>query len=152
MRISATLTESIAICDRLNTTNVNNVSVNTIGVDMSKFKRVLWVVENHGLNAAGTIDGRVQICANSNFNTPVNMTGTNLNQMTANFKVQTVEVRQDQVVAAGAGNKYARLQLTGGGNALNLSAIGLGVHSVYGPANQFQLNTSYLDTPVVCNI
>ena len=153
MAFNENLTQALSYIDVINFNAANNTNLNSIGVDMSKFKRILYVVQNGGIGAAGTIDGRLQCSANSNFNTITNISGTNLTQITANNVAETVEVRADQVTNANANARYVRLQLTTGGNALTgVWATGIGSQSEQAPASQYNLNTTYLAVGVVCNI
>lgn len=148
---SEQLSQQLSFCDVLNITNINNGAYNTIGVDMSKFRRVLFVIVAHGLNAAGLIDARLQSASAAAFSTPVNMTGTNITQISKNYTVTTIEVRGDQVVQQNAGHRYVRCNITGSGNALNATVLAFGDASAQKPASQFDLNTSYLNEKIVCN-
>ena len=146
------LTQGLSIQDVVNITNNNNTNTNSTGIDMSKFKRILYIIQNLGLGAAGTIDGRLQSAANANFNANVhNITNSNLTQITANNVLATIEVRADQVQQQNPGDRYVRLQLTGGGNALNFVAIGLGGEAEQKPASQYDLNTTFVAQRVVVN-
>ena len=64
----------------------------------------------------------------------------------AHNAVATVEVRADQVAA---GDRYVRLQLTGGGNAVTAGAIGLGTEAGHKPANAQDVSNTYLSQRVV---
>lgn len=149
---SETLTQGLAIMDVVNLTNNNNTNTNSSGIDCSKVKRILYVIQNVGLGSAGTIDGRLQASANSNFNVLTNLSGTNLTQITTNNVIATIEVRADQVTSQSAGARYVRLQLTGGGNALNFVAIGYGAQSEQAPAGpNYDVNSSFIAQRLVCN-
>jgi hypothetical protein len=146
------LTQALSIADVINSASVNNTNTNSIGVDMSMFKRVIFIVQAASLGAAGTLDGRLQSAAASNFATPHNISGSNFTQITTattpgNNALATVEVRADELQA---GDKYVRLQLTGGGNAITVGAIGLGAEAVHEPGNLLgNLNNTYLSQQVV---
>jgi len=131
------LTQGLAIADVINRVNNDNTNTNSIGVDMSRFKRGLYIVINSG--GTGTINGRLQAAANANFNVLSNITGSNLNATNTVNGVQTVEIRSDQLPA---NTRYVRLQLTGSAAAVNVSALGLFGESHYKPASQFNLNAS----------
>ena len=151
------MTQALSIADVLNSQSVNNTSVSSAGVDMSKFHRVMYVIQAPSLGAAGTLDGRLQASAQSNFNVVTNITGTNLTQiLTAstpgNNAVATIEVRSDEVANLSNSLKYVRLNLTGGGNAITVSAVGLGGISSQGPASQFDVGNTILSQRVVCSI
>ena len=146
------LTESLSVADVLNTGTINNTNANSAGLDLSKFHRVMWLIQAGSLGAAGTLDGRLQSCANSNFNAGVNnIANSNLTQITTattpgNNAVATVELRADQITA---GDRYVRLQLTGGGNAITAGAIGLGAEAGHKPGNAADLSNTYLSQRVV---
>ena len=150
------LTQGLSVIDVINFSAANNTNLNSIGVDMSLFKRVIFVIGNGGLGAAGTIDGRLQSAALSNFATVHNITGSNLAQInttgtiSGNNLTSTIEVRSDQVQQQNSGDRYVRLQLTTGGNALTgVWAVGLGGEAAQKPASNDNLNTKYLQQSVV---
>ena len=58
----------------------------------------------------------------------------------------TIEVRDDQLTA---GDRYLRIQLTGGGNAINVQAIGLGGEGDTKPANLNDVNNTFLSQRIV---
>ena len=143
------LTQKLAYIDVINSQSVNNTSVSSLGVDMGRVKRLLYIITPTNVGAAGTIDGRLQSSATSNFATAHNIANSNFTQLTANNVATTVEVRADQVVGGNAGDRYVRLNLTGGGNAVTVTAIGLGGDAEQCPASQYNLNTTYLTVGTV---
>jgi hypothetical protein len=149
MSYTEQMTQKLSYCDVINSQSVNNTSVSSIGVDMSKFKRVLFIITPTNVGAAGTVDGRLQSAAATSFASPHNIANSNFTQLTANNVATTVEVRADQVVGNTAGDRYVRLNLTGGGNAVTVGAIGLGSDSEQKPASQYNLNTTYLTVGTV---
>ena len=150
MPYSEQMTQALSIADVINLTNNNNTNTNSTGVDMSKFKRVMYIVEY--LSGAGSIDGRLQSSPNSNFNVVHNLTNTNLTTMvTSNAVLETVEVRSDQVTQQQSGDRYVRLQLTVSGGATNVAAVGLGGNSEQSPSSQYDLNNTFITGRVVCN-
>jgi hypothetical protein len=141
------LTQGLSVADVLNQQTVSNASIASIGIDMTKFRRVMFVVQAASLGAAGTLDGRLQSCAQANFASGVhNIANSNCAQITANNALATVEVRDDQL---SAGDRYLRLQLTGGGNAITVGAVGLGGEAEEKPAKASDLNSTYLSQRVV---
>ncbi len=127
------LSQALSLADVFNYATVTNVSMNTLGIDMSRFKRALWLITGVGIGAAGTIDGRLQSALNSNFNVLHNITGSNITQITANGVMATVEVRADQVTQQNTGDRYVRLQGTGGGNPVTFAMVGFGSEAVQKP-------------------
>jgi len=145
------LTQGLSVIDVLNSQSVNNASVNSaVGVDMSKFRRVLFIIQAASLGAAGTLDGRLQSSASSSFASGVhNISNSNLTQITANNALATIEVSADLVASYNAGDRYVRLNLTGGGNAITVAALAVAGEGVEKPAKNNDLNTTYLSQRVV---
>jgi hypothetical protein len=141
------LTQGLSVADVLNQQSVNNASVASAGIDMSKFHRAMYVIQLGSLGSAGTLDGRLQSCFEANFAASVhNIGSTNLTQITTtttpgNNAVATMEIRDDQLQA---GDRYLRLQLTGGGNAITVGAIGFGGEAEYKPAKANDVSNTYL--------
>src|SRR4051812_26661776 len=123
-------TQKLGYVDVLNTQSVNNTTASSLGFDLSKAKRILYVITPSNVGAAGTVDGRLQSSATSNFSTAHNIANSNFTQLTANNVATTVEVRADQVVGGNAGDRYVRLNLTCGGNAVTVGAVGIATDSV----------------------
>jgi hypothetical protein len=146
------LTQALSVADVLNSASVNNTNAASSGIDMSKFKRALYVIQCGSLGAAGTVDGRLQSCSLANFASNVhNIANSNLTQINTsttpgNNAVATIEVRADQVTI---GDQYVRLQLTGGGNAVTVGAIGLGGEAIHKPGNAADVNNTFLSQRVV---
>jgi hypothetical protein len=145
------MTQKLSVIDVLNSQSVTNASVNsTVGVDMQKFRRVMFVIQCGSLGAAGTLDGRLQSSASSTFASGVhNISGTNLTQITANNALATIEITADQVNFLNNGDRYVRLNLTGGGNAITIGALALATDGDQKPENKQDLNTTYLSQRVV---
>jgi hypothetical protein len=143
---SEQMSQGLSVADVVNTQNVNNTNLNSIGIDMSKFHRALFVIQCGSLGAAGTVDGRLQSSANSNFNGVHNIANSNLTQITVNNSLATIEVRADQVQA---GDQFVRCQLTGGGNSVVVGIIGLGGEAIHKPGSANNLNNTYLSQQVV---
>jgi hypothetical protein len=145
------LTQGLSVIDVLNSQSVNNAAVSSaVGVDMQKFRRVLFLIQAGSLGAAGTLDGRLQSSASSTFAAGVhNITNSNLTQILANNAIATIEVSADLVNFYNQGDRYVRLNLTGGGNAITVAAVALGGEGVEKPAKNNDLNTTYLSQRVV---
>jgi hypothetical protein len=153
MSATETLTQGLVYTDTLNYQTVNNASVTTLGTDLSKYGRVIYLVRLHNTVAGtGTLDGRLQGSATSAFTVNTNITGTNFTQLTANNTATTVEIRADQLAGFVAGYRYVRLSLTGATNAVTVDVIGLASDAKAAPGSQGNLNTSYLTAGVVCNL
>ncbi len=146
-----TMTQALAIMDVINSTNITNANSNSAGLDMSEVKRCRYFLKSINLGAAGTLDARLQSSPNSNFNVVHNITNTNIVQVNTNNVISTIEVRSDQVTQQNNGDRFVRLQMTGGGNAITVDAFGLGGESIQSPASQFGLGTNFVQQAVVCN-
>lgn len=153
MGFTETMTQRLQYADVLAYQTVNNGAAVSLGIDMSKVKRAIYVVNLHNTVAGtGTLDGRLQGSANSNFTGNTNITGTNFTQLTANNTATTVEIRSDQLVSFNSRYRYVRLSVTGATNAVTCSATGLGSDGIQSPASQYNLNTTYLTAGTVCNL
>ncbi len=134
--------------------NIGNTTANfnsAIGIDMSKFKRALFVLQLGVLNTAATLDARLQSSAFSSLNTVVNITGTNITQVLAASNSNTIvlmEVRSDQVAQQNAGHRYVRLNCVVGGSSINIGVIGFGCEPIQRPADQY-VNTTIVIQEVV---
>jgi hypothetical protein len=150
------LTQGLSVIDVLNSQTITNASASSqVGVDMQKFRRVLFIIQAGALGAAGTLDGRLQSSASSTFASGVhNVTNSNLTQINVNTTpynnaIATIEVSADLVNFYNQGDRYVRLNLTGGGNAITVAALALGGEAVEKPAKNNDLNTTYLSQRVV---
>jgi hypothetical protein len=156
MSFMETLTQKISVCDVLNSQSVNNATIQSIGINVANFKRVMYIIQAASLGAAGTLTGYLQSAAASNFATAHNITNTNLTTINttttpSNNALATIEVRVDQVNQQNPGDQWVRLALVGGGNAITVGAIGLGADSPHKPDNLLggDLNNTYLSQRVV---
>ncbi len=148
-----TLTQRLAIADVLNYQSINNASVTSLGIDMSQVTRAIWILWGWTTTAGtGTLDARLQGSKNSNFTTNTNISGTNITQLTANNVGTTVELRSDQLASLSLNYRYVRLHVTGATNAFTASGHGIGTDSIQAPANQYNLNTTFLTVGTVCNL
>jgi hypothetical protein len=156
MAYTEAMSQGLSMADVINTQSVNNASVNSLGINMAQFKRVMFIIRAGSLGSAGTLDGRLQSCFESNFASNVhNIANTNLTQITTsttpgNNALATIEIRADQVVSNNSADQFVRLQLTGGGNAITVGAIGLGGDAIHKPGNVANdLNNTYLSQRVL---
>lgn len=151
--MNETLTQKLAYADVMNYSSINNSTNTSLGIDMSKFKRAIWTVNLWTTTAGtGTVDGRLQGSANSNFTGNTNITGTNITQLTANNTGTTVEIRSDQLASFNSLYRYVRLHVTTATNACTVSAVGLGGDAAQSPASNANLNTTFLASQTVCSI
>ncbi len=142
---SEQLCQGLAVMDYmppLNAASNANAVYSGVPIDMSKFKRCLYVINVGVPAAAATIDAYLQSCLNSNFNSSVhNITNSNITQVTAANNTNTqvkLEVRADQVTQQNAGDRYVRLAVVLGGNTAFYSALGFGGESEQKPGSQYE--------------
>jgi hypothetical protein len=114
-------------------------TVTSGGVDMQKFKRVLFILQVGSLGAAGTVDAKLQssnLVAGAYTDIPAsNITQINTGGAGSN-RIVTLEIRSDQVAGlAAAGQRFVRLSVTVGGNAVLIGAVALGGEAVEKPAS-----------------
>jgi len=140
------LTQGLSLADVVNVQSVNNTTVNSGGIDMTKFHRAMYEIQCGSLGAAGNVNGNLQSSAQANFNVAHNIASSNITQITQNNARVTIEVRDDQLTA---GDRYLRLQLTGGGNAITVGAVGLAAEADYKPASAQDVSNTYLSQRVV---
>jgi hypothetical protein len=138
------MSQSLSLADVINGSSITNTNINSVGVDMSRFRRFMYeIIVTAG---AGTVDGRLQASAQANFNVVSNISGSNIAPLNTVNARKTIEVRADQLPA---GTRYLRLQLTGSVSAVTVLAEGWGSEPNYKPASQFDLNTAYISERVV---
>jgi hypothetical protein len=114
-------------------------TVTTGGVDLSKFHRVLFVLQVGSLGAAGTVDAKLQ-SSNLVNGAYTDVPASNITQINTggagNNRIVTLEIRGDQVAGLPTANqRFVRLSVTVGGNAVLLSAVALGAEAVEKPAS-----------------
>ena len=86
--------------------SLNNSSATTGGVDMQKFRRVLFIVQTGTVTGGGSLSVQLQQSADGS-SSWTNITGTALTALTASSKIASVEMRADQMT-----NRYVRASLT----------------------------------------
>jgi hypothetical protein len=125
---------------------ITSGSVNTGGIDLSLFRRALFVLD------AGTVTGTTPTLTLQIQESPDNATWTNnpiipTFQLTASNQVGTAEIRAGQL---SAGKRYARAQLTVGGTtpSFTFACIPVGGECDHKPGNKFQ-DASVVATQVV---
>lgn len=116
--------EKLSLADKLDPVSNAAGTVTTTGIDLSKGKQVMYEIQIGAL--PGTLDANLQSAALANFQTPHNVTNSNITQLTssnANTRV-TLEVNADQVQQQNAGDRYVRLRVVIGTGNTVLGATG----------------------------
>ncbi len=106
-------------------------TVTTGAVDLSKFHRAIFAVMVGNIGAAGTVDAKLQQSA-TGAGGWTDVAGSNITQVTVSNKVVTLEIRYDQLTA---GQRYARLSVTVGVNAVLIAALAIGGEAVQKPGS-----------------
>jgi hypothetical protein len=106
-------------------------TVTSGGVDLQKFRRALFVLQVGAVGAAGTVDAKLQQSA-SLATSYTDIAGSNITQITVSNKIVTLELRAGQLTGA---NRYVRLSVTVGGNAVLLSALAIGGEAIDKPGS-----------------
>jgi hypothetical protein len=88
---------------------LNNSTQKTGGVDMSKFKRALFLVAVGSVTAGGSLTARLQESVDTTDGNFSDVAGGAATAVTASTKIVTMEERADQL---SAGKRYLRVVLT----------------------------------------
>jgi hypothetical protein len=127
------LSQALSIQDKIDPVSQAAGTVNGNAVDMSKFQRVMAVVQVGSVGASGTVTAQLQSCSASSFASGVNNVTAVSTTVNANNKVLTLECRADQLTP---GDRYVRVQVVVGTNAVLISAVVLGGEAEYKPASR----------------
>jgi hypothetical protein len=154
------VTQAVGFADVVNYQSVNNTSVNSLGIDMSKFKRALFLtlLPQAGPTGQGALNVALQISNTSNFAINTTLTTSNFTtaaNLSVNNTFSTLEIRADQMAYLQSQARYVRLYLTASGQALNCAGFGFGFEAIQKPGGvgslSGNLNTTYLAASAVVN-
>jgi len=106
-------------------------TVTTGALDLARFHRVLCVLMVGNVGAAGTMDAKLQQAPTSG-GAWTDVAGSSITTVTASNKVVTLEIRADQLAA---GQRYVRLSVTIGVNAVLIAALALGGEAIQKPGS-----------------
>lgn len=110
---------------------LNNASANTGGVDMSKFRRALFVVDVGAVTGGGSLVAKLQESADDS--SYADVTSGAAAAVTASSKVVTLEIRAGQL---SSGKRYVRCRLTEGGSQnVVCGCVPLGGEAIARPAS-----------------
>jgi len=146
------LTQALCIQDYILPTNAAAATANSLGVDMSKFGRVIFDISIGAITGAGTLDAKLQSCNLANFASNVhNMTGGSITQITNASPncIVTVETRADAVAQLNAADKYVRLQCVVTTNNVIYGVVALAGEAVEKPASNQNANTTVIPQQLV---
>jgi hypothetical protein len=130
---SEQLTQALSFCTEVDPQVLNNSNKTAGGIDMSRFKRALFVVNVGAVAGGGALTMQLVESVNANLSSPSNLAGSNVSQSgynTANSLV-TFEARSDQMT-----KRYLGLKVTETGSQnVNVCVIGFGGEAVLKPGN-----------------
>jgi len=129
------ITQRLGITAAANPQILNNASVNSGAVDMSKFHRAFFILEIGTVVAGGSINAQLIQSVSSNLGSSSNVPGSNtgLTALTTSNKQYTFEVRADQLTA---GQEFVGLQVTEtAGHNVTLCVVGYGDEANHKPGN-----------------
>jgi hypothetical protein len=110
---------------------LNNATLQTGGIDMSKFKRALFVVDVGATGAGFSVTALLQ--ESPDLSSWFTLAGTTINAITAQSKVATLECRSDQLTST---RRYLRCAVTeGNGQNVSVAVIPLGGEAVQKPGS-----------------
>lgn len=132
------LTEALAIADKIApTTFTASQAINSEGVDMQKFRRIMYTVHQ---GAGGLPTLMLQSAATSNFATPHTISGSVSGNTTTSGGITTLEVSAESVEDQNPGDRFVRLRIVNSGTDTLAGAICYG-WSMQKPANLHDIAT-----------
>jgi hypothetical protein len=127
------LTQALGFCTEVDPQVINNTGKTAGGIDMSKFKRALFVVNVGAVTGGGSLNFQMIEDVQSSLATATNLAGNNTSQTaftTAN-KIVTFEARADQMT-----KRYLGLKVTETGSQnVNVCIIGFGGEAILKPGS-----------------
>jgi hypothetical protein len=137
------LTQALGFCTEVDPQVLNNSNKTAGGVDMSKFKRALFIVNVGAVVGGGALTLQLIEDTQSSLATATNLAGANTSQAgfnTAN-KIVTFEARADQM-----SKRYLGLKVTETGSQnVNVCVIGFGGEAIQKPGSA--QNAASVNTP-----
>ena len=114
------LSDSVLFTNHISLRSLTGTAVNGTAVDMQGWDGVAFMIPAGIFGTNGTLDGLVQTDDNSGFNSPTNVTNSNLTQIpAANANaIAVVELWRPS-------ERYVRLQLTGQTNGVTGGAVAM---------------------------
>lgn len=133
--------QRIAVVGTIDPQSAAAGTYDTDGVDMSKFRRALFVLLAGALGASATVDAKLQGSAdNSTF---VDITGKVITQLTKagtdDNKQALLEISDAELTDASSTYRYVRMRVTTATAASLIAVVALGVDPRYAPASDNDL-------------
>jgi hypothetical protein len=127
------LTQALGFCTEVDPQVINDTSKTAGGIDMSKFKRALFVVNVGAVTGGGSLNFQLVEDTQASLATATNLAGNSVSQTgftTAN-KLVSFEARADQMT-----KRYLGLKVTETGvQNVNVCVIGFGGEAIEKPGN-----------------
>jgi hypothetical protein len=127
------LTQALGLCTEVDPQVINNTNKLAGGIDMSKFKRALFVVNVGAVVGGGSLNFQLVEDTQASLATATNLAGNNVSQTgftTAN-RIVTFEARADQMT-----KRYLGLKVTETGSQnVNVCVLGFGGEAVEKPGS-----------------
>src|SRR5262245_6600870 len=131
--MSSQPSERIIVTGAANPQQLNNTTASA-SVDMSKFAEALFILQVGDIPTSGTVDGKLQSDDNSGFSSASDISGKSMTQLGASDDNKQVifNLKAEELAA---GERYARLLVTGSAHANYVSAVAIGLMPRFGPAS-----------------
>jgi hypothetical protein len=132
------LTQALALADQIPPQSVNNANTASTGIDMSKCRRALFDVQIGTYTGAATVQAVLQTCSLANFASGVhNMTGgiTSAFNNANNNTHLTLETTDEAVAQQNPGDRYVRVTIIVGVNAVVVGATGWAGEAPHKPSS-----------------
>ena len=125
------LTQALGFVNPVHPQVLNNGTLSTNGVDMSLFKRALFVLDVGAVTNGGALTATLQESGDQSSWSTLAGSGVSLSALSTASKLYTFEARADQM-----SKRYLRLsvQETGGQN-VNVCVLGFGAEAIHKPGN-----------------
>ena len=126
------------------TLNNSTASTGNSGVDMSRFRRALFLISVGNVTGGGSLSAKLQESLDGSTNW-TDISGSSITAITASNKVATIEVRADEMT-----KRYVRCTLTETGSQnVVCSCVALGGEAVLKPASNQDVSASVAQCLVV---
>jgi hypothetical protein len=125
--------ERAIITGAVNPQQLNNTSASA-SIDMNKFAEALFILQVGDIPTSGTVDGKLQSDDNPSFTSASDIAGKSMTQFGASDDNKQVifNLKAEELAA---GERYARLLVTGSAHANYVSAVAIGLKPRFAPAS-----------------
>jgi hypothetical protein len=126
------ITQAMGIAAPVAPQVLNNSNATTGGIDMSLFRRAIFIAEVGAVTGGGSLTLQLVESVNANLSSPSNLAGNNVSQVTTTANKQiTFEVRAGQMT-----KRYLGLKVTETGSQnVNVCLIAIGMECDHKPGS-----------------